>query len=269
MSLSPLVYWAAGFLIISLGGLFISAKAIKIDLAKNGELIIAMLTILGTLVSVLLGLLVSSADEQYRTLEASVNSEATSLNEVFRLSRGLPPAIAVILQDRCIEYCERVIADEWPSMKHGQGSPEVSRIYTLMSDAIVQFRPGNSGEASLQQALLSASSQIDQNRGLRIVASRSTWTRRLLPLILTCAIVVLTCSYLYAGRGSALLHSVLVGLVAITLGTNIGVIFLMTRPFSSEWTIQPEGFELSEKVMRQYKTSPGSTGTPEQSRPKR
>jgi hypothetical protein len=238
--------------------LFISAKVIKIDLEKSGELIIAMLTILGTLVSVLLGLLVSSADEQYRSLEASANSEATSVNEVFRLSRGLPQPTSYILQDRCIEYCDKVLEDEWPSMRHGQSSPEVTRVFASISDAIVQFRPANSGEAAIQSGLLSAASQIGQNRGLRIVASRSTWTRRLLPLILTCAIVVLTCSYLYAGRGSTLLHAVLTGLVAITLGTNIGVIFLMTRPFSSEWTIQPEGFELDAKVMRQYRS--GNTG---------
>jgi hypothetical protein len=260
MSFSPLIFWATGFLVVALAGLFISIKIIKIDLEKNGDLIIAMLTILGTLVSVLLGMLVSSADEQYRSLEASVNSEATSLSEVFRLARGLPPATARILQERCLAYCDKVMLEEWPAMKEGKSSPAVTHVYASISDAIVEFRPGNDGEIAIQSALLSATSQMGQNRGLRIVASRSTWTRRLLPLMLTCAIVVLSCSYLYAGRGSRLLHAALVGLVAITLGTNIGVIFLMTRPFSSEWTIQPEGFELDAQVMRLYKGSTEPAG---------
>ena len=268
MSLSPLVYWAAAFLVISLLGLFISLKTIKIDLDKNGDLIIAMLTILGTLVSVLLGLLVSSADDQYRSLEASVNSEATSLNEVFRLSRGLPPATASLIQNHCLDYCDKVLADEWPAMKHGQTSPSVTTVYTGLSDAIVHFRPANDGEVVIQAQLLNATSQVGQNRGLRVVASRSTWTHRLLPLILTCAIVVLACSYLYAGKGSAILHSILTGLVAITLGTNIGVIFLMTRPFSSEWTIQPEGFELDAAVMRKYVGSLESAPTQAGATPK-
>ena len=194
-----------------------------------------------------------------------MNSESTSLTEVFRLSRGLPLTTAVVVQDRCIDYCDKVIAEEWPAMKRGESSKAVTKEYASLSDAVVQFRPGTAGEAALQAALLNATHDIGQNRGLRIVASRSTWTRRLLPLILTCAIVVLTCSYLYAGRGSMLLHSVLVGLVAITLGTNIGVIFLMTRPFASEWTIQPEGFELDGKAMRQYRTVAPVTGTQDKS----
>jgi hypothetical protein len=77
----------------------------------------------------------------------------------------------------------------------------------------------------------------------------------------------MACSYLYVGKGSALVHSVLVGLAAITLGTNIGVIFLMTRPFSSEWTIAPEGFEINARALRQFKANPPEvppqTGAPE------
>jgi hypothetical protein len=255
--ISPLVFWAAAFLLISLVGLFVASKLIKMDLEKNGELIIAMLTILGTLVSVLLGLLVSSADGQYRSLEACVQTEATSVNQVFGLSRGLPPPIAHDLQDRCVEYCEKVVSDEWPSMRHGQISQAVNQVFSGLSRAIVDFNPSNNGEVNIHAALISAASSIEQNRESRLVASRSSWTRRLLPLILTCAIVVLACSYLYVGRGNFALHAVLVGLVAVTLGTNIGVIFLMTRPFSSEWTIQPEGFELQARVMRQLmKKSP-------------
>ncbi len=262
MTISPLFYWAAGFLVISLAGLFVSSKAIKIDLDENGELVVAMLTILGTLVSVLLGLLVSSADDQYRSLEECVNSEATSVNQVFRLARGLPAPTAYVVQDRCIDYCDKVVSAEWPAMKHGGMSEDVTQVYTELSDAIVQFRPANDGEAAVQGAILEATNELGQNRGTRIVACQSSWTHRLLPLILTCAIVVLACSYLYANKGSALLHYVLVGLVAVTLGTNIGVIVLMTRPFASEWAIQPEGFELRVKLMRQFRHPAPQNGHP-------
>ncbi len=260
MTISPLFYWAAGFLVISLAGLFVSAKTIKIDLDKNGELVVAMLTILGTLVSVLLGLLVSSADDQYRTLEESVNTEATYVNQVFRLSRGLPAPTSYIVQDRCLDYCDKVISAEWPAMKHGEMSDAVTQVYTELSDAIVQFRPANDGEAAVQGAMLEATNELGHNRGTRIVASKNSWTRRLLPLILTCAIVVLACSYLYANKGSAMLHYLLVGLVAITLGINIGVIVLMTRPFSSEWAIQPTSFELRVKLMRQFRHAAQQSG---------
>src|SRR5277367_4884341 len=170
MSLSPLIVWAVCFLIISLVGLYISAKTIKIDHDKTGEFIVAMLTILGTLVSILLGLLVSSADDQYRSLESSVDAEASGVTEVFRLARGLPSSTASILRNCCVDYCDKVVTEEWPLMKHGQMSNDVTQMYINLSDAIVEFHPGSQGEAVVQTALLKATSDIGQNRGLRIVA---------------------------------------------------------------------------------------------------
>jgi len=252
MNFSPLTYWAVGFIVIALAGLHITTRFVKIDMEKSGELVVAMLTILGTLVSVLLGLLVSSADEQYRSLEECVSTEATSVGQVFRLARGLPLPQCKTLQKLCIEYSTRVTNEEWQAMKHGKGSSAVTEVYTRLSDEMTSFQPANSREEALQSAIIETTSQIGQSRATRIVASRSNWGERLLPLIFTCAIVVLACSYLYVGQGSMLLHSVLVGFVAVTLGVNIGVIFLMTRPFSSEWAIEPESFRLHCDVMKQY-----------------
>ncbi len=252
MSFSPLLYWGLGFVVVALAGLQLSTKWIKIDMAQNGELIVAMLTILGTLVSVLLGLLVSNADEQYRSLEDCVSNEATSINQVFRLARGLPPAKGLGLQKLCIDYCDKVIDDEWPAMKVGGRSTAVTDIYTKLSDEMTTFQPSKPGEESLQSSIIEITSDIGQNRSKRILASRSNWAGRFVPLIVACAVVVLACSYMYAGQGSAIVHSFLVALVAVTLGINIGVIFLMTRPFASEWAIQPESFRLHDEVMKQF-----------------
>lgn len=252
MIFSPLLYWGFGFVVIALAGLYLSTKWVKIDMEQNGELIVAMLTILGTLVSILLGLLVSNADEQYRALEECVNNEATSINEVFRLSRGLPPATRRTVQNLCIEYSDKVISDDWPAMRKGERSAEVTDIFTHLSDEMITFQPSKPGEETLQSSIIETTTDVGQNRAKRILASRSNWAGRLLPLIVACAVVVLACSYMYAGQGGAVVHSFLVGLVAVTLGINIGVIFLMTRPFSSEWAIEPESFRLHNEVMKHF-----------------
>jgi Protein of unknown function (DUF4239) len=252
MAFSPLLYWGFGFVVVALAGLFVSTKLIKIDMSANGELIIAMLTILGTLVSILLGLLVSNADEQYRAMEECVDNEATSITEVFRLARGLPHTQGLALQKLCVDYCDKVITDEWPAMRKGQRSEVVTEIYTKISDEMVMFQPLKSGQETLQSSIIEITNAVGQNRGKRILACRSNWAGRLLPLIVACAVVVFACAYMYSGQGSPVVHSFLVGLVAVTLGINIGVIFLMTRPFSSEWAIEPESFRLHDEVMKQY-----------------
>jgi len=257
LNVSAITLWGAGSVILALLGLFVAKKTIKpIDLDLNGDLLLAMVTIVGTLVSVLLGLLVSSSVDQYRFMESSVDAEAASIGAVFRLARGTPDKTRTVLQSLCIDYCDQVVSDEWPAMKQGHMSNRVSAIYAKLNDAIVTFRPADAGEAIVEQALVTATSKLGEHRRERIVAMNSTWTIRLLPLLLMCVVIVLLISYMYLRTGKSVLHAVLVSFVAIALGTNVGIIFLMSRPFTSDWSIEPEGFAVNAQMMRECKDTP-------------
>lgn len=262
LNVSAIFFWGAGSASIALLGLWVSKKAIKpIDLDKYGDLMLATVTIVGTLVSILLGLLVSESVGQYRALQSSVGAEANCIGDVFRLSRGLPGPAGDQLRALCIDYCEQVINDDWPAMRQGKASNIVSATYLNLSDTIVTFRPNNSGEATVQQALVAAASRAAEHRHERIAVEETTWTKRLLPILIMCAAIVLAFSYLYVRSGNILLHAVLVSLVAVVLGTNIGVIFLMGRAFASPWSIQPEPFESIVQYIKESKNRPSSDNT--------
>jgi len=48
------------------------------------------------------------------------------------------------------------------------------------------------------------------------------------------------------------LHSFLICFVATALGANLGLIFMLSHPFSGDWTIQPKGFQINAQLIRQY-----------------
>src|SRR5262249_24922785 len=156
-----------------------------------------MVTIIGTLVSILLGLLVSSAVDDYHSLESSVNLEATSVTDIFRYARGLPETPKVALQHLCIEYCQGVITKEWPLMTQENYSEDVSSTAAKITDTIITFHPANSAEVTIQQTLVSSLSRLGECRGRRIVALHSKWMRQLLPLLLMCVFILVAFSYLY------------------------------------------------------------------------
>jgi hypothetical protein len=256
---ATIVFWGVGSAVLALIGLFIAKKILKpIDLKENGELLLAMVTIIGTLVSILLGLLVSSSVDDYHSLEASVNFEATSVSEIFRYARGLPEKPRLTLQNLCINYCDEVASKEWPAMKHDEASSEVGDIYTKINDAIITLHPTNVGQETIQRAMVTSLSNLGQNRERRLVAVHSKWMRQLLPLLVMCVIILMAFCYLYLKREKEafLVHAILVCFVAITLGTNVGVIVLLNRPFSGDWTIEPEGIELTSKALKGHLNKP-------------
>lgn len=258
-TVSTIVLWGAGSAVIALLGLFAAKKFLKpIDLRENGELLLAMVTIIGTLVSILLGLLTSSSVDDYHLLESSANFEATSISEIFSYARGLPEKQKTTLQNLCISYCTEVASKEWPAMRHGEVDESVTDICTKLNDVIITFSPANVGEETVQQAMVRSLSDLRQNRERRLLSLHSKWMRQLLPLLVMCVVILMTFCYLYLKREkqASMVHALLVCLVAIALGTNVGVIFLLNRPFSGDWMIQPEAFELTGKALLKYKNLP-------------
>jgi hypothetical protein len=230
-------------------------RLVKIDLERHQNFLDAMLSIVGTLVSILLGLLVAAALDRYHTLEQNVDSEATNVSQIFRLSFGLPEPSRTNIRKLCYQYCMEVVNDEWPLMAHGKSSDKVFFVYVDLMKEIVKFKPSDNGETNIHNALIAAIQAVGDGRRERLLALQSTWTKQLMPMLLLCSGIVLTFSFLYVKRG-AILHGVLICLVAIALGGNLGLVFLLGNPFSGDWKIQPQGFVYNLKLLERAKTEP-------------
>src|ERR1043166_4742180 len=90
--------------LIAVVGFFIVNRVIKpIDLEEHQGFLDAMLNIVGTLVSILLGLLVAAALAQYQALEQSVDLEAANVAQIFRLTAGLTGDAQMRLRVLCID----------------------------------------------------------------------------------------------------------------------------------------------------------------------
>src|SRR5262245_12249580 len=104
-----------------------------------------MLSIVGTLVSILLGLLVAASLDHYQSIESSVDSEAANVGQIYRLTAGLPLDVAKNIRGECFEYCATIVSDEWPAMAKGESSQESLHAYMQLIGEIVVFKPTTNG----------------------------------------------------------------------------------------------------------------------------
>ncbi len=245
----------AGSAIVSLVGFLVVHRLVKpIDLNEHQGFLDAMLNIVGTLVSILLGLLVAAALDHYRVLEDSVDQEAASVVQIYRISAGLPLDEGERLRKLCSEYSDQVVQYDWPAMAKGEQSKNVQHTYAKIIAEIVLFKPENEAENNLHNALLEAMQRIGDCRRQRILVLNSNWNSQLMPILIMCSAIVLVFAFLYVKRG-AKLHAVLICFVAVALGGNIGMIFVLSNPFSGDWKLQPRGFELNRKLIKQVNSS--------------
>jgi hypothetical protein len=248
----PTIYfWSAGSALLALAGMVIAHKLVKpIDVDAHQPFLDATLNIVGTLVSILLGLLVAASLTNYQTLEAGVETEANSVAEICRLSYGLNAIKQREIWDLCLGYCDQVISDEWPDMEKKQSSSVVLTTYVKLVKTIVTLNPTSNGETNLQSSLLSAVQTMGNLRRHRILWLNNNWNRNLMPVVVMCALIVLVFAYLYVKRSSVVLHSFLMCFVALALGANLGMIVLLSNPFNGDWKIQPTGFILNSQLIR-------------------
>ena len=134
-------------------------------------------------------------------------------------------------------------------MANGKPSLEVFKTAAELTDAIVRFKPANDGETNIQASLLQSVENIGNCRRARILALTNSKSEILLPLLVICAVTVMLFTYLYVKHVSPL-QAVLIGCVAVVLGGNISLVYLLSKPFTGDWKLQPRGFELNLKSLR-------------------
>ncbi len=250
----PLIYiWSACSALVAFSGMMLAHRFVKpIDLKENQPALDATLNIVGTLVSILLGLLVAASLANYQALELAIDSEATSVAEVGRLSFGLPDQQRKEILKSCLDYCDIVVRDEWPALKSGHVNELVVLSYAKLLKRIVTFGPKTAGETNVQAALITAVQNLGDYRRQRILWLNKGWDRNLMPVLFMCSFIVLIFAYLYVRHSSIILHSFLICFVAAALGANLGLIFMLSHPFSGDWKIEPKGFELNSQLIRKY-----------------
>ncbi len=250
----PTIYmWSIGSALFALVGMLIAHRLIKpIDLDKHQPSLDATLNIVGTLVSILLGLLVAASLANYQSLQTAVDAEASSVSDVCRLTFGLPPTQQREVLKECLLYCDQVVNDEWPEMMHGHSSQKALGTYVKLLKSIVTLKPSDNGQTNVQNALITAVQTLGDYRRGRVLWIHNRWTKNLMPVLIMCSMIVLIFAYLYVKRGSILLHGFLICFVATALGANLGLIHVLNHPFSGDWTIRPTGFEFNAQLIRQF-----------------
>lgn len=257
MTIPSMLVLSFGAAVVAIAGFFIVHRVMKpINMDQHQNFLDAMLSIVGTLVSILLGLLVAAALDRYQALEQTVDTESACVAQLARISWGLgDTADAKKLRRLAGLYCDQVVNEEWPDMANGHMSETVFTTYARMLGVVVNMHPSTNGETNLQQALLTAVQQVGDCRRQRLLVLHNNWSAHLFPLLIFCAVTVLAFAYLYAKRGS-IWHAVLICFVAVALGGNLGLVFLLSNPFSGEFQILPRGFELNSKLVKQVESRP-------------
>ncbi|MDR3612422.1 MAG: DUF4239 domain-containing protein [Candidatus Obscuribacterales bacterium] len=232
-----------GLVVLTVCGQVVVQRWVKHDFEPHQGVVEAMLGVVGTLFSVLLGLLVANSIDSYHDVKTQVSAEANSLGDVFRIARGFEKEDRVRVRVLCRQYADSVMKEEWPAMQNGHMSDITWDVYQQLWEAAVAVNPVNDREVNLHQGMVQAMQQFGQARRSRGMACTVHLQLAIWIAITAGAIITVLFTYFFAAKLGKL-HTVMTALIAISLGLNIWLLAAYSSPFSGELQIQPDAFAL-------------------------
>ncbi|MFM8379025.1 MAG: hypothetical protein ACKOB1_06820 [Planctomycetia bacterium] len=202
-----------------------------------------LLSVVGTLYAVLLGLIVVDSLVHFEHAVDVVQKESNTLADIFLLAGRLPDAPRERVRETCRAYAHKVVEDEWPQMAEGSASMEARKLAFELAKSLDGFEPATESEKAVFPMLLEQMRQLWDYRRERIgTAEYGVPAVEWFVLVVGGAVTVL-----FAGlfrTQSVSLQRFLTALAALLIGLNLYLVALFGYPFSGELTVSSRPFQV-------------------------
>ncbi len=235
---------------VSIAGLFLARKWQKgANLHNQHEITDPYSQFVAMLFAVLIGFMVADAMQRFSTARQTVQQEASSLGNVFRLASGLPEANCKQIRLLCAQYANEVISDEWPMLAEKQDSPKAWTIYKKLWTDCTEYEPATQRQSNSQSMLLESMMRLGDSRRLRVEALHSGLPIVLWIVLIIGGIATIVFTYFFAAHNFRV-QVVMVGIVSLVVCLNLFLLATYDDPFSGDVMVTPTAFETQLKLFQ-------------------
>jgi Protein of unknown function (DUF4239) len=254
--------YLSGFLLIAMttmaaiAGLLAVRKRIDSKMLKAcHDVGSCLLSVVGTLYAVLLGLIVVDAMELFQEAHQTTVQEANALSDVVLLSRRLPQEQRRRITKLAKTYADLVVDKEWAEMDRGGYLPEARRTVLELIDEVVLFEPRTESEKTLHEAQVEAAIQIWNSRRCRTtLASQRIPALKWFVIILGGAVTVVF-TFFFA-VDNLKLQLLMTSLITIIISLNVFLVLMFGYPFSGELKVDPSSYRVAREISDTFPTTP-------------
>jgi hypothetical protein len=233
-----------GGILASLGLVALVRAAFPADVLRRGHDATGnLLSVVGTLYAVLLGLVVVDAMARFEQAMDVVQKESNCLADIFLLAGRLPEPQRSRIQDLSRNYAYEVVELEWPLMAQARVSVEARKTALGMVRSLDDFEPSTESEKIVYPLLLEQMHDFWDHR-----RERANTAEYGIPVVEWTALIVGgAVTILFAGLFSVennRLHMLLTALAALVVALNLYLVSLFGYPFAGELAVSNRPFKV-------------------------
>ncbi|MBS1993512.1 MAG: DUF4239 domain-containing protein [Cyanobacteria bacterium SZAS LIN-3] len=237
-----------GVTLLSVAGLLFVRKQFSLEeLRKGHEVGGYLLSVVGTMYAVLLGLVVVDSMTKFQQARNIVESEANSLADVFMLADRLPPDKAKAIHELCNFYCNDLLTKEWPAMAKGEITMSARKAAIKLIREVSDFEPTTENQKAIYPILVQETCQVWDSRRARTNISGYgvpgvEWT-----VLIIGGIVTVVFTYFF-GLENAKAQITMTAMVSLLISLNLYLVVLFGAPFSGDLSVGEDAFKLDKRI---------------------
>lgn len=245
-TITDAIIMVTAFVTLALVGQYFVTKVLKVEvdvLEKHHSAGEAMMGVVGTLFSVLLGFMVASAMDKYHDAQMYGQLEASNIASVFRIARGFSDVDRPRIRELCREYVTDVVDNEWPKMEKRVKINHGWETYQKLWESVVAVSPENDRQSDLHQGCIASMTSLGENRRARILLAQQQMPMALWLVVSFGAFITVAFTYIFTSSFPKV-QGFMTTLVAAAMALNIWLLSAYSTPYSGELAIKPSMFEL-------------------------
>jgi hypothetical protein len=236
--------------VLSVIGLIVVRRWIGLEtLSTWHEVAGYLLSVVGTMYAVLLGLIVVDAMQKFQDARVNTEQEANALADIYILARRMPPEYRIPIQKTCSDYANLVLNQEWPAMENQKQNHEARHTVVRLAKAVQDFEPRTESEKAIYPMIISEALALMDSRRTRIVTATNGIPAVEWAVVVIGGAVTIVFTYFF-GLPSAKSQIVMTSMIAILIALNVYLILLFGYPFSGDLKVTPDGFEMDKKIFQ-------------------
>lgn len=236
---------------ISVAGLLVFSmiRNRQADMKTEHEIADPYSQFVGMLFAVLLGFMVADAMQRFELARQTVEQEASSLGNIYRMADGLPDANRSRVQNLCLVYSDEVIA-AWPLMAKKQISSTTWDTYRKLWKEVTLYEPITQRQCSAQEAMLPCMASLGDSRRMRVDALHNGMSPVLWGILIVGGVATIIFTYFFSSSNLRE-QMVMVAIVSLVICLNIFLLACYDDPFCGDVMISPTAFETQSRLFRE------------------
>ncbi|MBS2000112.1 MAG: DUF4239 domain-containing protein [Candidatus Obscuribacterales bacterium] len=235
----------------SLGVVLVRRQMVIGNLKKHHEVAGYLLSIVGTLYSVLLGLIVVETQTKFDQAIAMSRQEADSCLDMFHLAYAFPMPVRKKLHTYLQEYLQTLVDKEWDSVNEEGAFQQIAKHpFRNICWTLLDFDPQTAKEQQVYEKYLDNIEELADGRRYRLQVAHAGLPSVLWGVLIAGGALTVLFTYFFEVE-DAWAQILMTALVSLALSLNVLLVALFNNPYKGFLRISSYSFKYDLKVTKE------------------